>query len=139
MPWKTHFLGRLIGLGSLILGAAMILGRSWMVESVTALVHDRPLLLIAGLLNLVAGLAISIGHNVWSGGALPILVSAYGWLMLLRGVAVLVLSPDAMATVFEGIRFGQLFYVFAAVNIAIGSVFTWLALCPSTPRPNAGQ
>jgi hypothetical protein len=42
-----------------------------------------------------AGLAIVIGHNVWSGGALLVIVTLLGWIILIRGVVLLFLSPSA--------------------------------------------
>jgi hypothetical protein len=41
------------------------------------------------------GLAIVIGHNVWSGGALPVIVTLFGWIILIRGVVLLFPSPSA--------------------------------------------
>jgi hypothetical protein len=55
-------------------------------ETMTALVHNSPLLLTFGMVFLTAGLAIVLGHNVWSGGALPVVVTVVGWLLLIRGL-----------------------------------------------------
>jgi hypothetical protein len=38
------------------------------------------------VISLAAGFAMIIGHNVWSGGALPITVTLVGWLILARGL-----------------------------------------------------
>ena len=43
-----------------------------MLAAIDELVRSRGLMLIAGSFNLAAGLAIVLGHNVWSGGALTI-------------------------------------------------------------------
>ena len=52
-------------------------------KTVTALVHNPPLLLIVGMIGLIAGLAIVLGHNVWYGGMLPVVVTLVGWLILI--------------------------------------------------------
>jgi hypothetical protein len=54
------------------------------------LLRSRDLMLIAGSFNLASGLAIVLGHNVWSGGALTVVVTLIGWLVALRGVVWLV-------------------------------------------------
>jgi len=43
---------------------------------------------------LCAGLALVLAHNVWSGGALPILVTIVGWISLLKGLMILILPPQ---------------------------------------------
>jgi hypothetical protein len=44
-------------------------------ESPTAFVRNPPLLLIFSMVWLIAGLAMVLGHNIWSGGALPVIVT----------------------------------------------------------------
>ena len=71
MSMRTIFLARLIGLFSLVVSVAMFLHKQAMIETVTAMVRDQPLLFVLGMLGLLAGLAMVLAHNVWSGGALP--------------------------------------------------------------------
>jgi hypothetical protein len=52
--------------------------------AIDELVRSRGLMLIAGSFNLAAGLAIVLGHNVWSGGALTVVVTLIGWLRVAR-------------------------------------------------------
>jgi glycine/D-amino acid oxidase-like deaminating enzyme len=40
---------------------------------VQQLVHDRPATSLFGLMCLVSGLAVVLGHQIWSGGIAPIL------------------------------------------------------------------
>jgi aldo/keto reductase family protein len=48
-----------------------------------SVVRSHGLMLIGGSFNLAAGLAIVLGHNVWSGGALTVVVTLIGWLVAL--------------------------------------------------------
>jgi len=57
-----------------------------MLAAIDELVRSHGLMLIGGSFNLAAGLAIVLGHNVWSGGALTVVVTLIGWLAALRGV-----------------------------------------------------
>ena len=45
------------------------------------------------MLTLVAGLAIVLAHNVWRGGAMAVVVTVLGWLLLLKGAALVVIPP----------------------------------------------
>jgi uncharacterized membrane protein len=125
MSARTIFLARLIGLFALVQSAAMFIHKEPMVETATGLVRDRPLLLLLGLLALAAGLAMVLSHNVWSGGALPVVVTVIGWIILARGVVLLLLTPDAVARLFDAFRFADLFYLYAGIALLLGLYLTW--------------
>jgi len=96
------------------------------VEMVTVLVHNSPLLFIVGLITLVAGLAMILGHNVWSGGALPVIVTLIGWLTLIKSLLFLFLSPEAAVGFFlGGLHYEQLFYLYAAISLVLGVYLTY--------------
>ena len=41
-------------------------------------------------------IAMAIGHNVWSGGALPIVVTLVGWLIFAKGLMLSFVSQEAL-------------------------------------------
>jgi len=109
MAPRTIYLSRLIGLFTFIVALSMLADRSQAVETVRTVVQDRPVMIVLGLLGVAAGLAIVLGHQVWSGGVLPILVTILGWVFLMRGTILLYLSPQA------AVRLVDWFYIgFAA-------------------------
>jgi hypothetical protein len=91
----TIYLSRLIGLLTLIAALSMLADKPQAIDTVRAVVEDRPALLILGMLGTAAGLAVVLGHEVWSGGVLPVLVTAIGWIVLIRGTILLFLSQHA--------------------------------------------
>jgi len=95
-----------------------------MVDIVAALIRNGPILLILKAIAVTAGLAIVIGHNVWSGGALPVIVTLLGWIILIRGVALLFLSPTAKIRFFEMFRYADLFYLYAGITLVLGLYLT---------------
>ena len=74
----TIFLAKLIGLYCVLFGLVMVAQKEAMLDIVAALMRNGPVLLIVEVIAVTAGLAIVIGHNVWSGGALPVLVTLPG-------------------------------------------------------------
>jgi hypothetical protein len=82
----TLFLAKLIGLLFLVFSLLMALNKRTILAAIDELVRSRGLMLIAGSFNLAAGLAIVLGHNVWSGRALTVVVTFIGWVVVLRGV-----------------------------------------------------
>jgi hypothetical protein len=134
MSARTIFLARLIGLFLLLVSLPMFLHKQAMVETATAVGRDRPLLLVLGMLALLAGLAMVLTHNIWSGGALPVLVTLFGWILLIRGALLLLLSPEAIVGLFDFFRFEQLFYFFAAINVVLGLYLTYAGFRASPSR-----
>jgi hypothetical protein len=84
----------------MVVSASMFAHAHATVEIMKAIIQDPPLLFIAGLMGVTAGLAIILAHNVWSGGALPIIVTLFGWVSLIKGTLLLTLSPEAESRVF---------------------------------------
>ncbi|MGA2711858.1 MAG: hypothetical protein ABSG41_02035 [Bryobacteraceae bacterium] len=104
----------------------MVTHRQAAIETVTALVHNAPLLFLAGVIAVTAGLAMVLGHNVWSGGAVPVIVTLAGWSTLIKGLLFLFLPPEAAPVVFlAGLRYEQLFYVYAAISLLLGIYLTY--------------
>jgi uncharacterized membrane protein len=125
MSPRTIYLGRLIGLYCVLIALSMMSHKQATVDTMTALVHNMPVLFFASVMAMVAGLAIVLAHNVWSGGALPVVVTLVGWILLVKGLIFLLLSPEASATYFEAFRYGQLFYVYTSITLVIGIYLTF--------------
>jgi len=78
------------------------------------------------VIALIAGLAIILAHNVWSGGTLPVAVTVVGWLSAIKGLLFLLLPAGKEAGLFLGVlRYQQLFYMYMAIDLLIGIWFTF--------------
>jgi hypothetical protein len=67
-----------------------------MLAIVSSCVQIRALLFLVELLGLAAGLAIVLGHNLWSSGLPALIITLIGWLTLIRSIILLFLSPEAI-------------------------------------------
>jgi vacuolar-type H+-ATPase subunit I/STV1 len=115
-----------MGLYCILVSLSMFTHKRAIVETATAIVHNPPMLFIVGLITLAVGLAMILVHNVWSGGALPVIVTLIGWLTLIKGLLFLFLSPEAEAGFFlGGLHYEQLFYVYAAICLILGGYLTY--------------
>ena len=121
----TIFLGKLIGLYCIIVALAMMAHKQSAVATVNALIRNPPLLLFVEVLGLAAGLAMVLGHNIWSGGALPVVITLLGWLMAIRGAVLLALPQDATIKFFEALRYEELFYVYMGTTLVLGLFMTY--------------
>ena len=103
-------------------------------ETVTALLQNSAMTLILGVITLAAGLAMVLAHNIWSGGALVVIVTLLGWTTLIKGLLFLFLPPDMEAGFFlANLHYQQLFYVYAAISLVVGIYLTYRGFT-STPH-----
>jgi hypothetical protein len=122
MPRVTVLLARGIGLFTVLLVAAfMVRGGSVIAATAAA----GPVMLTYAIISLAIGVAMIVGHNVWSGGVLPVVVTLVGWLIFLKGLTLLLLSPDAISRAFEQMQYGRHFDLYLAPSLAIGLYLTW--------------
>ncbi len=120
----TIFLAKFLGLYCIILPGMMMLRKQSAVATIAAIIRNPPALFLIEIIGLAAGVAMIVGHNIWSGGALPIIVTLIGWLMTIRGIALLALSPAALSKVFEALRYEERFYVYMGVVAVLGLYLT---------------
>jgi hypothetical protein len=134
---RTAFLGKLLGLYLMAIAVTMMAHSQATVEVMKSIVQDRPLLFLCGLVGVTAGLAIVLAHNVWSGGVLPILVTLFGWASLIKGMALLLLSPETESRVFiVGLGYEQHPNFFAAFALLLGA---YMAYSGFTLKPRSSE
>jgi hypothetical protein len=135
MSPRTAFLGKLFGLYLIAVSLSIFAHARATVEIMKAIIQDPPLLFIAGLMGMTAGLAIILTHNVWSGGALPIIVTLFGWVSLIKGTLLLTLSPETESRVFiVKLHYEDHPNLYAAFALLLGVYLTYAGFS-STTRP----
>lgn len=128
MPSRTSFLGRLIGLYCILFALVMFLRKQAVLDGVTGVLSNPGTMLTLGVILLFAGIAVVLVHNVWSGGALPVIVTLIGYLTVLKGLLILLLPPDTGTAVYlRALHYQQYFYVYAALTLCLGLSLTVLA------------
>ncbi len=103
MSARTVFLARLFGLYCLVMAAAMLMQRDAYPATVIAMMADAPLVLTLGVFTLFAGLALVLLHNIWTGGALPIIITLLGWLTLIKGATLLLLPAARLSALYAAV------------------------------------
>jgi len=104
MSRLTVFLARSIGLFTVLLVAAFLVRGNTAIEATVA---NGPVMLAYAIISLAMGIAMVLGHNIWSGGALPVVVTLLGWLILAKGLLLLFVAPEALPRMLEQMRYGE--------------------------------
>jgi len=124
MSPTTVFLGRLLGLYLIAIAVAMLASRRRALATLDEMARSGPWMLFSGMVAMAAGLAIVLGHNVWTGGALAVVVTLFGWAALLKGVSLLLVPPEQMAAAYKGLGFERFFYVWIGAVLVLGLLIT---------------
>jgi hypothetical protein len=99
----------------------MITRKQATLESVTGVLRDPSMMFVLGGIMLVAGVAMVLAHNVWSQGALAVIVTLVGWMTLIKSLFFLFLPPELEARLFlRQLHYQELFYVYGAISLVLG-------------------
>jgi len=126
MSLRTLFLSRLLGVYFIICALAMTLRKQEIIAGLAGFLQNPLATLFTGIFALMAGLAIVLAHNLWSGGVLPVIVTLMGWLVMIKALLLLFLPPQMQAGFFmQTLHFGQLFYLYMAVCFVLGAYLAY--------------
>jgi hypothetical protein len=119
----TLYLAKLIGAVCVVMAFAMVSRGPLFVETAKSMVADNRFIMIGGAIRVVSGLAIMIGHDVWTGGSLPVAVTLFGWLLFFSGVFLLFASPQSVAASVGAMKLETHLPVFAGTVGVVGLAF----------------
>jgi len=126
MSPRTPFLSRLIGLYAILVALSMFSRGQASAETVATLLQNPSMVFVLGVVMLAAGLAMVLAHNIWSGGALVVVVTLVGWMTLIKSLVFLFLPPEMEARLFlERLHYQQLFYFYWALPLVLGLYLTY--------------
>ena len=125
MSSLTIFLAKFLGLYCIVVALTVMIRKQSTVATIQAMLRDPPLLLFVEVVGLAAGLAMIVGHNIWSGGALPVVITLFGWVLAIRSAGLLALSPAALSKLLEAMRYEELFYLYMGATLVLGLYLTY--------------
>jgi hypothetical protein len=124
MTPNTTYLTRLVGLFLLILAVAELSQPATLAKTEIAMVSQPALLLVVGLITLLAGLALVLAHNIWSGGPAAILVTVLGWMLLFKGAALVILPSSTWEAIVEASGFPTHYSLYSIPSLLLGAYLT---------------
>ena len=84
------------------------------------------MIFVLGAITLIAGLAMVLMHNIWSGGALVVIVTLVGWMTLIKSLSFLFLLTDVNAEFFlRQLHYQTLFYLYGTFLLVLGLYLTY--------------
>ncbi len=128
MSFLTVYLARLFGVYCVAIAAAMLVRRRETITTIKAMIDDPGAIMLAGVIALAVGVATILGHNVWTGGVLPVAVTLVGWTAAIKG-AWLLATPSAMLRkMYAAMNYERWFVAYMGVTLALGAFLIWASL-----------
>ena len=118
------FLAKFLGLYLIAISVGMLVSKRRTRAALDEMARSGPWMLFSGMVATAAGMAIVLWHNVWTGGALAVVVTLFGWAALLKGVSLLLVPPSTMASAYKAAGFERFFYAWMGAVLAIGLLIT---------------
>ena len=116
----TIYFAQLAGLYFIILGIILIARKGTIIDLMPKMVEIQPFVFFAGTIRIIIGLAVLIGNGPWGTRALSIVVALIGWITLVRGVAMLLVTPQQQRKLIDYWRHDAAYYTAVAIVLALG-------------------
>jgi hypothetical protein len=117
------FLAKLFGIYMLTMGVLCVTRGEAIASVVDELFHHRPSLFLSGVIALVIGIAMAIGHSVWEPNWRG-LITLFGYLSIAKGVARIGFPdlPKRASSLFAQPRAR---WIWIGVLFILGGYLTW--------------
>lgn len=122
---STKLWARIFGLWSLLVVVGMVVNRENTIDVVNGFFASAALMWTTGIFTSLVGIVVIVTHNRWSGGALPVIVTLFGWLVLVKGLAFVWLTASAEQAFYNALHFNDYFYFYFILSLAIGIYLTY--------------
>ncbi|MBT5709277.1 hypothetical protein N8766_05260 [bacterium] len=131
----SRYIARVIGIVGILFILIVLASRGTMLDNLVEIMRDPGFLVQAGFMNLILGVAIVVGHNVWD-GSWRVVITVIGYLALLKGI-VLLAWPDVLVELSEGMIKSGMMPVQMLFATAFYGWLAWLGFRPD--RQKSGE
>lgn len=123
---SVSFLAQLIGPCLLLVSVSMLARRESMIPLIENMMQNPPLLFVLGVIQLLSGLAIVLTQDVSAGATLPLVLTMFGWWLMIRAVLLMFLSQDALWALFDAMELEKYYYASNALGLVLGGYLTYV-------------
>jgi len=138
LPARTRLLARVLGPFLILVPITAAVRAPQLTPAMTDFEANPLWAFVVGAIILLLGLIIVASHQVWTGPA-AVIVSAVGWLLVLRGTLLLVFPAAFFSAVDAVIGTGALWRIGYAGLALIGVYLAWVGWRPSDTGDYAAE
>ncbi len=116
----TTYLSQVLGLFLIVVGASVLLRRSYYVPVIGSFVEERMVRMLMGIAELATGLFLVIAHHDWS--TLPAsIITGIGYLLVIEGTAYLLLPDSVMSWAIRTFNVRAWYAIGGSASIVLGA------------------
>jgi hypothetical protein len=104
------YFSQLAGLYFIIIGVILALRKRGIIDLMPQMAESQPFIFLAGMIRIIIGLATLIGNGPWGTSPLPVVVALIGWITLIRGIAMLLVTQDRQRKLIQFWRRDAVYY-----------------------------
>ncbi len=130
----SRFIAKVLGLGGILFILIALVSGGGLLERMNESMSDPGFLLQSGIMTLITGLAIVVGHNVWD-GSWRVVITVFGYLALLKGI-VLLAWPGVLVETSQYIVESGMMWVQILFSFAFYGWLAWLGFRPESGNDN---
>ena len=121
----TYLLAQVMGIYCLVVGASMFFQKKDFIRVVDEMAHSRAMLYILGFIALLLGLLVVLTHNIWTAGTLPLVVTLFGWVILLKGIFMMFTSYESTVKLIRAVKLEQITWLYVLILLVLGAYLTY--------------
>ena len=114
----SAFLAKFFGIYCLIIGVFLITKRELFEQMVNELYASQSMWFVTGIINLMLGLAVVLGHNIWEANFTSA-VTIVGYLILIKGL-VRMFSPQTSLNYIARMISGSGYWAITGITFLLG-------------------
>ena len=118
------FIARLLGPLLLVVGIGILVNPRAFRTMALEVVGSISLIYLFGFIDLAAGLAILLTHNVWIANW-RVIITLLGWVLLIRGAARVLIPDQLMSYAVHVVRNRMLYPIAGAALVVLGLVLCY--------------
>lgn len=120
----SKFLGKAVGIYLVILSVIMFVDMNQFTVYITNLLHNPPLMFIAGFISLIIGILMVVSHNIWE-WSWRIIITIIAWTVLIKGISIIIYPHVIDRVTYYFVRDINLAYASIGVNLVLGLVLIY--------------
>ncbi len=116
------FLAKVLGLYFIIVAVMCLIKRKEFSKIIDGFFDNTALLYVTGIITVVLGLTMVIGHNIWE-NSWRVVITLIGWIVLLKGLAFLFLPKKIMFKFAKSFRWSKEWYFIVAIIMVLFGLY----------------
>jgi hypothetical protein len=121
---NTIVLAQILGVVLTVTGFSLLVQKKTMTVFIEDMTRNQCLLWLSGFVALVTGIVLVEIENVWNLGYLQLLLTVIGWLVLIKGLFIMIL-PSSASSLYRKWAKGSLISWSAFIILVVGLVLLY--------------